>query len=63
MANKIYAVIADIIEGSDDAMVVAEAPEKHRLAELTMQDLSSAEAMVGEVQLLPAKKGITREVA
>lgn len=48
-------VMADILEGSGKVMTVAEAPERHMLAELTIQALISVEAIVSQIQLLPVQ--------
>lgn len=56
--NKQGVVMADALEGPGKVMMVAEASERHRLAELTIQALISIETMTGEVQQLPVKNGI-----
>jgi putative ubiquitin-RnfH superfamily antitoxin RatB of RatAB toxin-antitoxin module len=45
--------MADPLEGPPDVIVVVEAPERQRLADLTVQALSSVETMIENVRLLP----------
>ncbi len=51
--------MADIVEGPPDIVMVVEAPQRLRLAELTIQALGSIEGMTENLQLLPvtANKG------
>ena len=51
---------ADVIEGQPDVIAVVEAPERHRVAEITMRVISSVENMIEDLQLLPARDGIGR---
>lgn len=60
--SKKGVVMADVLEGIGEVMMVAEAPERHRLAELTIQALISVEAMTGEVKLLPVKNGLCANI-
>ena len=50
--------IVDVIEGQPDVIAVVEAPERLRLAEITMQVFSSVENMVEDLRLLPARNGL-----
>jgi len=57
LRRKRGVVMADILEGSDRVMMVAEATERSMLAELTIQALISVEAIVSQIQLLPVQNG------
>ena len=46
-------VIADLLEGPPDVIMVIEASERHELATLTVQALASVETMVRGMRLLP----------
>ena len=48
-------VIADALERPPDVIMVVEASEREKLAELTIQALGSVEAMTEDVHLLPAQ--------
>ena len=52
--------IVDVIEGQPDVIALVEAPERQRLAEITMRVFSSVENMIEDVELLPARDGIGR---
>jgi len=62
LRRKRGVVMADILEGSDRVMMVAEATERSRLAELTIQALISVEAIVSQIQLLPVQNGPDTDV-
>lgn len=62
LRNKHGVVMADVLEGLDEVMMVAEAPERHRLAELTIKALISVESMTGKVQLLPIKNELGNNI-
>jgi len=62
LRSKNGVVMADILEGSGRVMMVAEAPERRRLAELTIQALISVEAMVSQIQLLPVQNGLDTDI-
>ena len=49
--------IVDVIEGQPDVIAVVEAPERLRLAEITMQVFSSVENMIEDLKLLPVRNG------
>lgn len=46
-------VMADIIEGPPDVIMVIEAHRRRKLAQLTIEALNSVENMTGDMQLLP----------
>lgn len=46
-------VTVDLIEGPPDVIIVIEASDRERLAELTVQALSRVEAMTEDLRLLP----------
>jgi hypothetical protein len=46
-------LMADPLEGPPDVIVVVEAPERQKLADLTVRALSSVETMIENVRLLP----------
>ena len=47
--------IVDLIEGQPAVIAVVEAPERHRLAELTIRAISSVETMIEDMRMLPAR--------
>ncbi len=47
----------DIVEGPHDVIMVVEAPERQKLAQLTILALASVENATGDVRLLPARNG------
>lgn len=49
-------VMADILEGPPDVIVVVEACEQKKLAERTITALASVETMTDGVRLLPAQE-------
>ncbi len=51
-------VIADQVEGLADVIFAVQAPDRERLAELTVQAITAIEAMTEDMQLLPAKEDI-----
>ena len=53
LRHKPGVLMADPLEGPPDVIVVVEAPERQRLADLTVQALSSVETMIENVRLLP----------
>jgi len=53
LRRKPGVLMADPLEGPPDVIVVVEAPERQRLADLTVQALSSVETMIENVRLLP----------
>jgi len=48
-------VMADVVEGPPEVIVVMEAAEQERLVKLTIQALASVESMTEHVCLLPAR--------
>ena len=52
--------IVDVIEGQPDVIAVAEAPERYRLVELTMQVIASVENMIEDLKFLAARDGLSR---
>jgi hypothetical protein len=53
LRRKPGVLMADPLEGPPDVIVVVEAPERQKLANLTVQALSSVETMIENVRLLP----------
>ncbi len=53
LRNRPGVVMADVIEGPPDIVMVIEAQGRRRLAQLTVEALSSVENMTGDMQLLP----------
>jgi hypothetical protein len=49
-------VITDVLEGRPDIIVMVEAPDRQRLAEVMMPVLSSIEDITKDVQLLVARE-------
>lgn len=53
LRRKPGVLMADPLEGPPDVIVVVEASERQKLADLTVQALSSVETMIENVRLLP----------
>ena len=53
--------IVDVIEGQHDVIAVVEAPERQRLAEITMRVFSSVENMIEDLKLLPVRNGLSNQ--
>jgi hypothetical protein len=53
--------IVDVLEGKPDVVAVVEAPERYRLAELTIQVISSVENMIEDLKLLPVRDGLSKK--
>ena len=53
-------IMADVIEGPPDVVMVVEARGRHRLAELTIEALSAVENMTGDLKLLPVSANGSR---
>ena len=54
--SKAGVLITDILEGRPDIIVMVEAPNRKRLAELVMPVLSSLDGIVNDVHLLVAQQ-------
>jgi hypothetical protein len=52
--NKPGVVTVDILEDSPRVIMVVEAPERDKLAKLTVQAISSADSMADVIQMLAA---------
>jgi hypothetical protein len=50
--------IIDVLEGQPGVIAMVEAPERHRLAEITMRVISSVETMIEDLKLLPVRNGL-----
>lgn len=57
LSGKAGVVAADPLEGPPDVMMVVEASDRRKLAELSIQAFASVEAMVEGMQLLPTREG------
>ena len=55
LRGKPGVVMADLVEGPPNVIMVVEASERQKLAELAIQALGSVETMTEEVWLLPAQ--------
>ena len=55
LRGKPGVLMVDILEGPPDVIIVLEARDRQKLAELTVQALASVEAMTEELQLLPTR--------
>ena len=55
LRGKSSVVMADPLEGTPDVIVIVEAPDRKRLAELTIEVLAEVESMTEGLQLLPAQ--------
>jgi len=53
LQGKPGVIMADIIEGPPDVVMVIEARGRRRLAELTVEILTSIEHMTGDLKVLP----------
>ena len=51
-------ITVDLLEGPPQVIMVVEAPERQRLARLTVQAISEVEMMTEDIQLLPAHDGL-----
>jgi hypothetical protein len=49
-------VVADVVEAQPSVMMVVEARGRQRLAELTIQALTSVEGLTADIHLMPAGK-------
>ena len=52
-------VMADVLEGPPDVIIVIEAPERQRLAKLTVQALTSVETITDHASVLPTRNSIS----
>ena len=57
LRGKPGVVLADPLEGPPDVIVLVEAPDRKKLAELTVRALAEVESMTEGLQLLPAQDG------
>ena len=48
-------VTVDVLEGPPDVIMVVEASERQKLAELTTQALASVETVIEDMRLLPSR--------
>jgi len=55
LRDKPGVLIADLLEGPPDVILVVEAPERQKLADLTNQALSSVEMVTEDICLLPVQ--------
>jgi len=58
LRSKRGVVMADSLEGPPDVIMVVEAPDLQKLAELTIQALASVESTTTVLRLLPAQDGL-----
>jgi len=49
--------VVDVLEGPPDLMVLVEAAERQKLAELTVRALAEVEPLTENLQVLPAQSG------
>jgi hypothetical protein len=52
--------IVDVLEGLPDVIAVVEAPERHKLVEMTMRVISLVGTMIEDMKLLSARDGLSR---
>jgi hypothetical protein len=57
LRSKTGVRIVDVLESPPDVVMVVEAPERQKLAQLTIRALNSVEDMTEGIQLLPAQDG------
>lgn len=57
LRGKPGVVIVDLLEGPPHVIMVVEAPDRQKLAEVTIQALASGETMTEGLRLLPAQYG------
>ena len=55
LRGKPGVLIADLLDGPPDVILVVEAPERQELADLTNQALASVEKVTEDIRLLPAQ--------
>jgi len=48
-------VLVNLLEGPPDVIMVVEAPDRHKLAEVTIQALASVETVTDGLCLMPAQ--------
>ncbi|MBI4303680.1 MAG: hypothetical protein HY665_05030 [Chloroflexi bacterium] len=58
LRGKPGVVMADVLEGPPDLILVVEAPQRQKLATLVTQALASVETVTENLQLLPAQDGV-----
>lgn len=58
LLEKAGVIIADILENPPGVMMVVEADERRRLAELTVKAIASVDGMTRGLQLLPVQNEI-----
>lgn len=58
LRGKPGVLIADLLDGSPDVILVVEAPERQKLADLTNQALASVETVTKGIRLLPAQEDL-----
>jgi len=64
LRGKLGILMADVVEGPPDVVVVVEARSRRRLAKLTIQAITSVETMTEGLQLLPTRETFdTRSVS
>jgi hypothetical protein len=62
LRGKPGVVIAEPLEGPPDVMVVIEAPDRQRLAELAIGAIALVEGMTEGIRLLPARVTLYKRV-
>jgi hypothetical protein len=55
LRGKPGVLMADLLDGPPDVILVVEAPERQELADLTNQALASVEKVTEDIRLLPAQ--------
>lgn len=56
LRHKPGVVMADSVEAEQKVIMVVEAQDRERLAELTVRALTSVETAIGEMHLMPAEQ-------
>jgi len=62
LRSKAGVRLADVLEGPPDVIMMAQARERHHLAELTVDALASVEDVTEDLQLLPTPDGCSTSV-
>lgn len=57
LQNKVGVRLLDMLEGPPDIIMMVQAPDRRRLAELTVAALASVEDITEDLQLLPTPDG------
>jgi hypothetical protein len=63
LSNRDGVIMVDILEDKPDIIMVVQAKNRQKLAELTIQAVTSVERFTEGLQLMPARSNINHEAA